>query len=155
MDIKERLIEFRKMYNLTQRQIAKKLGITHSGYSKYERGLREPGLEVLVKLAELYKIPIQTFFMSTDKKFKYENLFMSELGTLYDRKYKELLNLQDYLYFNKVENAPGFAYKPKNQIDSVEINRLKKTYEQLLTELDMLSKEITKSIDRDKKSFIE
>jgi len=153
MNISKKLVDFRKANDLTQRQVAKKLGLTHSGYSKYERGEREPGLEVLVQLAEMYKIPIQTFFMSTDKKFKYENLFMAELGTLYDRKYKELLNLQDYLYFNKVEKIPGFAYKPKNQVDQVEIDRLKNAYQQLLSELDMLSNEIKKSIERDKNSF--
>lgn len=153
MDISKKLVDFRKANDLTQRQVAKKLGLTHSGYSKYERGEREPGLEVLVQLAEMYKIPIQTFFMSTDRKFKYENLFMAELGTLYDRKYKELLNLQDYLYYNKLEKVPGFAYKPKNQVDEVEIDRLKNAYQQLLSELDMLSNEIKKSIERDKNSF--
>lgn len=153
MNISKRLMEFRKLHNFTQRQIAKKLGITHSGYSKYERGEREPGLVVLVKLGELYKIPIQTFFMSTDKKYKYENLFMAELGTLYDRKYRELLNIQDYLFVNKVESVPGFTNNPKNIVDSIEIDRLKKAYQQLLTELDMLSNEIVKAIKIDRDSF--
>lgn len=153
MYVKDKLIEFRKMHNLTQRQIAKKLGITHSGYSKYERGQREPGLEVLVKLAELYKMPIQTFFMRTDKKYKYQNLFMAELGTLYDRKYKEIAYLQDYLYLNKAEQVPGFAYPPRNQVDDTELERLKKAYDQLLSELDMLGNEIKKSITNDKSEF--
>lgn len=153
MYIQKRLIDYRKLHKLTQRQIAKKLGITHSGYSKYERGEREPGLEVLVKLAELYDIPVQTFFMGTDKKYTYENLFMSELGTLYDRKYKELSYLQDYLFLNKAEIAPGFAYKPRNQVDEIEIERLKKAYDQLLSELNMLSVKIKESIIRDKKGF--
>ena len=54
----ERLIEQRKLNKLTQRQIAEKLGIAQSSYIRYENGSAEPTLETLVKLADLFDVPV-------------------------------------------------------------------------------------------------
>lgn len=54
----QRIREQRKAYNLTQRQIADILGMTHSAYLRYENGTAEPTLETLVKLAEIYDVSV-------------------------------------------------------------------------------------------------
>ncbi|MBO4963297.1 MAG: helix-turn-helix transcriptional regulator [Clostridia bacterium] len=54
----ERLIEQRKLNNLTQREIAKYLGISQPSYIRYERGDGEPNLNNLVKLADLFDVSV-------------------------------------------------------------------------------------------------
>ena len=54
----ERLIEQRKLNNLTQRQIAEQLNITQPSYIRYENGTSQPSLENLVKLANLFDVSI-------------------------------------------------------------------------------------------------
>ncbi len=52
----EKLKEMRKIYSLTQRQVAEKLGISQPSYIRYENGTSEPTLENLVKLADLFDV---------------------------------------------------------------------------------------------------
>ncbi|MBQ7467093.1 MAG: helix-turn-helix transcriptional regulator [Clostridia bacterium] len=54
----EKLYELRKQSNLTQQQVAKKLGITQPSYIRYEIGNSEPTLENLVKLADLFDVSV-------------------------------------------------------------------------------------------------
>lgn len=52
------LLELRKLNNLTQKQVANKLGISQPSYIRYENGKAEPSLENLVKLADLFDVSI-------------------------------------------------------------------------------------------------
>ena len=45
--------------NMTQAEVATFLGLTTSHYSKIERGEVNPALVKLVKLAQLFKVPIE------------------------------------------------------------------------------------------------
>ncbi len=54
----ERLIEQRKLNNLTQCQIAKQLNITQPSYIRYENGSSEPSIDTLIKLANLFDVSI-------------------------------------------------------------------------------------------------
>ena len=54
----ERLIEQRKLNNLTQRQVANYLKIAQPSYIRYENGTSEPSLENLVKLADYFDVSI-------------------------------------------------------------------------------------------------
>ena len=54
----ERLIEQRKLNKLTQRQVAEYLEIAQPSYIRYENGSAEPGLQNLVKLADLFDISV-------------------------------------------------------------------------------------------------
>ena len=53
--IKERLKELRLEKDVTQRAVASAIGITLSAYSNYEQGLREPCLDIIIKLCKYYK----------------------------------------------------------------------------------------------------
>ncbi|MBR5439768.1 MAG: helix-turn-helix transcriptional regulator [Clostridia bacterium] len=53
-----RLKEERKSFNLTQREMANKLGITQPSYIRYENGTAEPSLENLVKIADILNISV-------------------------------------------------------------------------------------------------
>ncbi len=54
----ERLVEQRKLNNLTQRQVAEYLNMAQPSYIRYENGSSQPSLENLVKLADLFETSI-------------------------------------------------------------------------------------------------
>lgn len=56
--IKERLKELRKENNLTQKQIAKIINKSETGYASWEQGLAEPGINDLIYLSEFYNVSI-------------------------------------------------------------------------------------------------
>ena len=54
----ERLKTLRKDRNLTQVAIAETIGVTERGYRKYESGVSEPTMGVLVALADTLGVSI-------------------------------------------------------------------------------------------------
>lgn len=48
------LKELRIKNNLTQTQVANKINISQRAYSFYETGQREPNIDTLIKLADIY-----------------------------------------------------------------------------------------------------
>jgi len=54
----DRIKECRKNINKTQSDVAHALGITESGYQKYELGNNEPKMETLNKLADYFDVSI-------------------------------------------------------------------------------------------------
>ncbi|MBQ8004304.1 MAG: helix-turn-helix transcriptional regulator [Oscillospiraceae bacterium] len=46
----------RKEKNLSQRKVARELGVSQAVLSHYENGLREPGLEFVARIADYYKV---------------------------------------------------------------------------------------------------
>ena len=62
----EALIEQRKLNRLTQREVAKRLGISQPSYIRYEKGKAEPSLENLVKLADLFDVSVDYLLGRTD-----------------------------------------------------------------------------------------
>lgn len=49
------LVDFRNLKNLTQKEMAKKLDITPSMYSKLELGLRNPTYGFLLKFKQVFE----------------------------------------------------------------------------------------------------
>ena len=62
----ERLIEQRKLNNLTQKQLANHLQIAQPSYIRYENGSAEPRFENLVKLADLFDVTIDYLLGRTE-----------------------------------------------------------------------------------------
>lgn len=65
--MKTNLQILREANGLTQRQISVDLGITQQAYSRYERGDREPDLEMLCKLADYYGVTVD-YLIGHDSK---------------------------------------------------------------------------------------
>ncbi|WEA52270.1 helix-turn-helix transcriptional regulator [Weissella paramesenteroides] len=53
-----RLKELREAKGLSQRQLANELGMVRQAYSNYERGEREPRIDVLIKLADYFDVSV-------------------------------------------------------------------------------------------------
>ena len=56
----ERLAALRRERGMTQADLAARLGISKSAVSMYERGNREPELELLQKMADLFRVSVSS-----------------------------------------------------------------------------------------------
>ena len=59
------LRELREFYDYTQDYVSEHLNIARPAYSNYERGIRTPPLELVVKFAEFYKITVDDLLSNT------------------------------------------------------------------------------------------
>ena len=57
-----RLRDLREDHDLKQKDIAAMLGIQQTVYSRYERGFQNIPLELLVKLADYYRVTLDYIF---------------------------------------------------------------------------------------------
>ncbi len=64
----QRLKECRKEQGLKQWQVAVYCDITERAYQNYELMTREPKLEILVRIADLYNVSLDYLAGRTDKK---------------------------------------------------------------------------------------
>ena len=67
----QRLRNLRMEHNLTQADIAKKLGISRSTIAMYERGEREPGLEMIETIADFFNTDLDYLIGKSDIPNKY------------------------------------------------------------------------------------
>ena len=58
LKLSESLIKIRKENNLSQHEMAEQLGITRFMVSSYESGIREPKIETLLLISDIYKISV-------------------------------------------------------------------------------------------------
>jgi putative transcriptional regulator len=79
MNFSKRLKELRKKANLTQVEVAEKLGISQPAYASWERGVKKPTQENLVKIAKLFNASIDTL-VSNDKT---DGIDLSEVELLF------------------------------------------------------------------------
>ena len=67
----QRIRDLREDHDLNQTQIAKYLGMSQTGYSKYETGENDIPSAVLIKLARYYNTSIDYLLGETDQKERY------------------------------------------------------------------------------------
>lgn len=63
-----RLRDLREDKDLTQKQIAEILGMSQTGYSKYETGENDIPTHILIKLADFYKTSTDYILGRTNNK---------------------------------------------------------------------------------------
>ncbi|MBR5512780.1 MAG: helix-turn-helix transcriptional regulator [Ruminococcus sp.] len=68
-----RIRNLREDSDLTQREIAEYLFCDQSLYSKYERGLRDVPVEIIIQLAKFYNTSTDYILGLTDCKKPYKN----------------------------------------------------------------------------------
>lgn len=52
----------RKRKNLTQKELAEKVGVKQNSYANWENGNREPNIEKIQKLADVLDVRLDTLF---------------------------------------------------------------------------------------------
>ena len=68
----KRIRDLREDKDLNQTEIAKMLGMSQTGYSKYETGENDIPTSVLIKLSEFYSVSIDYLLGLTDNKTRYQ-----------------------------------------------------------------------------------
>lgn len=67
IEIANKLVQLRKQHNLSQEDLANKLGISRQAVSKWERAEASPDTDNLIKLASIYKISLDELLLSDEK----------------------------------------------------------------------------------------
>jgi len=83
MTFHEKLRGCREDMTLTQEDVAEKLSITRQTISKWERGINEPDIETIVKLADIYNVTIDQLLRA--------DLSIVKRLAVKERSYKRLL----------------------------------------------------------------
>ena len=65
-----RLKELRIERGLLQKDVAQLLNITQMSYSYYERGLREPEIALLIRLAELFNVSVDYLIENENERLE-------------------------------------------------------------------------------------
>ncbi|MBQ8448669.1 MAG: helix-turn-helix transcriptional regulator [Clostridia bacterium] len=87
MILKDKLKKLRTERGLTQEETAEKLGVSSQTVSKWERGLRAPDIELLPKIAILYRCSIDSIFdMESSWNTEHENEFKKKMAELYEKR---------------------------------------------------------------------
>jgi len=79
MDFSERLKNLRKQAHLTQVDVANKLGISQPAYASWERGIKKPTQENLVKISKVLNVSIDYLVGTSDEGVKEDELDNVEL----------------------------------------------------------------------------
>lgn len=66
MGFSERLKNLRKQAHLTQVDVAEKLGISQPAYASWERGIKKPTQENLIKIAHIFNVSIDYLVGKSD-----------------------------------------------------------------------------------------
>ena len=68
MEFSERLKTLRKQAQLTQVDVAEKLGISQPAYASWERGIKKPTQENLVKIAQVLNVSVDYLVGNSGEK---------------------------------------------------------------------------------------
>ena len=68
MEFSERLKELRKKANFTQVEVAEKLGISQPAYASWERGVKKPTQDNLVKIAQVLNASVDYLVGNSEEK---------------------------------------------------------------------------------------
>lgn len=68
MELAERLKTLRKQVQLTQAQIAEKLDISQQAYASWERGVKKPTQENLVKIAQVLNVSVDYLVGNSEER---------------------------------------------------------------------------------------
>jgi transcriptional regulator with XRE-family HTH domain len=60
--VAEKIRQIRTDNGISQRELAKKLGLSNRAVSKWESGLSYPSTENLIRIAEVFSVPLEFFF---------------------------------------------------------------------------------------------
>lgn len=64
----KRIRDLREDQDLNQTQVAKMLGMSQTGYSKYETGENDIPTIILIKIADFYEVSVDYLLNRTDNK---------------------------------------------------------------------------------------
>lgn len=76
MKFKLRLRQLREEHGITQKKLGEKIGVTRNAISTYESGKREPEIEKIIKLSEIFDCSVDYLIGASDFKMKVDYICM-------------------------------------------------------------------------------
>lgn len=73
IEIANRLVNLRKKHQLSQEELANKLGISRQAVSKWERAEASPDTDNLIRLAKLYNVSLDELLATEDEDYMIDN----------------------------------------------------------------------------------
>ena len=115
-DIHKNLKQLRLLRNLTQEEVAQKIGLTRQAISSYESGRTQPGIDLLMKFAKIYEVPLDEILYGK----KLENHDLKKIRIVFT------IIVAGWILFRILQivmlvMADG-AYLPKESVNSVVID---------------------------------
>lgn len=102
MNIGENIKRIRKDKGLQQKQVALEIGLDQSNYNKIENGKREPSIEVLNKLANLFGVTVDDI-LNPDKELPKEVTVEDKTTLEQVRLIQELEEEDKHVIFKMIE----------------------------------------------------
>lgn len=120
----ENLKKLRKINNLSQLDLSKKLGVTRQSISYYENGICEPSLHFILQLSSLFDCSVDSLIFK-----EYSSDFLEKNNFINQKKIDSLINLDlDIVNSDKLINIleinKGELYEKINDINDL-INHIK------------------------------
>ena len=85
----KRIKELRTEYHLTQAESAKQIGVTTATVTAYECDTRQPSYEVLIKLARVFKVTIDSLLLNRSE-------YIIDVSHLQPEQISKIQSLVDY-----------------------------------------------------------
>lgn len=132
--VAKRIRELRERNKYTQAEIAKKLNISLSGYRKIEYGEREPNLDVLREICEIYKVSSDYLLglknIPNDIEEQRFQVMMAQLDMLQNKNYYEICKNQEGEDSTTTEYAYQMYMHSKGHYDKVLFNYMESFFSQ-------------------------
>lgn len=74
MEFSERLKDLRKQAGLTQVDVAERLGISQPAYASWERGVKKPTQDNLVKIAQILSVSVDYLLGNSEEVVELDNI---------------------------------------------------------------------------------
>lgn len=108
MELDKIIVKLREGKNISQAQLAKKLGVQRSTICLYESGKRLPSYDILINLADYFNVSID-YLLGRDSASSVDNELRQrpnyELSEKFASEYAELLKDESFIETVKLYNA--------------------------------------------------
>jgi transcriptional regulator with XRE-family HTH domain len=84
MSLAKKLVSLRKEHNLTQKELAKSIGVHFSHMSRYERGISLPSIDVVKKIAQVFNVSTDYLLRDDTQAFPETKIPDPELQQLFE-----------------------------------------------------------------------
>ena len=78
--ISKQIKDLRKQHNYTQEELAEKLNTSRQTISKWEKGISEPDLNMLMQLSQLFSVSTDYLITGSDNSIKKDNKNYHEMN---------------------------------------------------------------------------
>ncbi|MBA1433684.1 helix-turn-helix domain-containing protein [Bombilactobacillus bombi] len=109
MTIGQRIKELRQAHNLTQYELGRRLNITKSTVSMWERGDRTPDIAMIIKIANFFKVSSDYLLGLTPNKNPLNSTTTNDLGIIIEELLEAIEKEDDFKFWNQPATQPQVA----------------------------------------------